>query len=284
MTAASSVGYHVSSMELEEELKPFRGGLVEGLGGYKIARPLPPGLSRKARKADLVRRIREIWYIRGPQGWKAEGDRISFLERLVGRFRGRRPQTDAESRAYWEARGGEGYDAEAFSEEWVSAARKTFSPIVPKLREEGIRSLVEVGCGTARNLTILHEHGGFDLRGLDFSFSQLQKSRGRGFAVGQATAKILPLRDKCVDAVMFAQVLIHVPPPIRPVIREAVRVARRCVVLLENPFGAAGLESQATDNPHCFRHDLTAHMREEAPDATLIELPGDEFPVRIFRL
>lgn len=271
-------------MGLEDELKAYQGGLVEGVGGYKVDRPLPRALSRKARKADLVRRIREVWYIRGPQGWKCEGDRIGLLERLLGRFRGRRPQTDTESRQYWEARGGDGYDAEAFSAQWLDAARKTFGTLVPRLREEGVRTLVEVGCGTGRNLTVLREHGGFELRGLDFSFSQLRKSRSRDFAVGQATAKILPLRDKCVDAVMFAQVLIHVPPPIAPVLQEAVRVARRCVVLLENAHDGLGLESRATDNPHCFRHDLVAHVRKAAPAAHVIDVPGDEFPARICRL
>src|SRR6185503_18998436 len=138
-------------------------------------------------------------------------DPISLMERLFGRLRGRRPQTDAESKRYWEERGGEGYEQEAFSADWLEAGRKTLPPVWEQLRADGVRSILEVGCGPGRILTLLKEMGVPTLMGLDFSFSQLRLSRGRGFAVGQATAKILPVRSKSVDAVLFGQVLIHVP-------------------------------------------------------------------------
>jgi ubiquinone/menaquinone biosynthesis C-methylase UbiE len=147
-----------------------------------------------------------------------------------------------------------------------------------------VESLLEVGCGTGRNLTLLRELGVRRLMGLDFSFSQLGKSKGRGFAVGQATAKILPVRSKSVDAVMFAQVLIHVPPPIAPVMAEAVRVARRFVVLLEQNHDDAGLESAPTANPHCFRHNLVAHLRRLVPHAEIVHLGGEEPGIRLCRI
>jgi SAM-dependent methyltransferase len=263
------------TMSLHDDLKPYRGGFVDGVGGYKVDRPLPRLLSWRARRADEVRRIRQIWYIKGDGDWKLGADSISLMERIFGRFRGQRPQTDAESKRYWEERGGEGYDQEAFSTEWMAAARKTLAPVWEKVKADGVSSILEVGCGPGRNLTVLRDLGASQLLGLDFSFPQLKLSRARGFAVGHATAKVLPVRPKCVDAVLFGQVLIHVPPPIAPAIDEAVRVARRYVVLLEETDDTAGPGSAATDNPHCFRHDLLGHVRRAAPAATVIRLESN---------
>jgi SAM-dependent methyltransferase len=262
-------------MDLIDELRPYRGGFVDGVGGYKIDRPLPRLLSWRARRADQVRRIRQIWYIKGDGEWKLSADRIGLLERLLERFRGGRPQTDAESRRYWEQRGGEGYEQEAFTSDWFEAGRKSLPPVWERLQADGVRSILEVGCGPGRILTILKELGVPTLLGLDFSFPQLKLSRGRGFAVGQATAKVLPLRSKSVDAVLFGQVLIHVPPPIGPAIDEAVRVARRYVVLLEASDETAGLAGVATANPHCFRHDLVGHVRRAAPEVKILSLQSN---------
>ena len=271
-------------MNLEDELKPYRGPLVEGVGGYKLDRALPAGLSRRARREDLLRRIRQVWYIRAEGGWKLPPDRIGFLDRLRGWLRGRRPQTDAESRRYWEERGGEGYEKEAFSAAWLEPARRTLGIVSDFLRREGVGSVLEVGCGPGRNLELLREGGGPAVWGIDFSFSQLRRARSRGFAVAQATAKMLPVRAKSVDAVLFAQVLIHGPPPVAPALEEAVRAARRFVLLLEQTHADAGPESAATETPHCFRHDLVGHMRRLVPRAELLELGGDPPGIRAFRL
>jgi SAM-dependent methyltransferase len=262
-------------MSLVDELMPYRGGFVDGVGGYKVDRPLPRLLSWRARRADHVRRIRQIWYIKGEGGWKLDADSIGLAERLFGRFRAGRPQTDDESRRYWEERGGEGYEQEAFSREWMEAAQKTLRAVWDRLSADQVRSVLEVGCGPGRNLTVLQEFGVPSLLGLDFSFPQLKLSRARGFPVGHATAKVLPVRSKSVDAVLFGQVLIHVPPPIGPAIEEAVRAARRYVVLLEETDEAAGSASAATANPHCFRHDLLGHLRRTAPGAKIVRLERD---------
>src|SRR6185436_721547 len=116
-------------MSLTDELKPYRGGFVDGVGGYKIDGPLPRLLAWRARRADQVGRIRQIWYSKGDGEWKLSADRIGLLERLLGRFRAGRPQTDAESRRYWEQRGGEGYGQEAFTSDWFEAGRKTLPPV-----------------------------------------------------------------------------------------------------------------------------------------------------------
>src|SRR6185436_18689980 len=146
-------------MSLNEELKPYRGGFVDGVGGYKVDRPLPRLLSWRARRADHVRRIRQIWYIKGEGDWKLSADTITLWERLFDRFRGDRPQSDEESKRYWEQRGGEGYDQEAFSKEWMDAARKTLGPVWERLSADGVKTVLEVGCGPGRNLTLLRELG-----------------------------------------------------------------------------------------------------------------------------
>ena len=262
-------------MSISDELKPYRGGYVDGVGGYKVDRPLPRLLSWRARRADHVRRVRQIWYIKGEGEWKLAADRIGLAERLLARFRSGRPQTDDESRRYWEERGGEGYEQEAFSREWMDAARKTLRAVWERLSAEQVRSVLEVGCGPGRNLTVLKELGVPSLLGLDFSFPQLKLARTRGFPAGHATAKVLPVRSKSVDAVLFGQVLIHVPPPIGPAIEEAVRAARRSVGLLEETDETAGPGSAATANPHCFRHDLIGHVLRVAPQAKITRLERD---------
>ena len=259
-------------MDLQEELKAYRGGFVDGVGGYKVDRPLPRLLAWRARRADHVRRIRQIWYIKGEGNWKLAADQITLWERIFDRFRGNRPQTDGESRNYWEQRGGEGYDQEAFSKEWMDAARATLRSVWERLSADGVTSVLEVGCGPGRNLTLLKELGTPRLLGLDFSFPQLERSKGRGFPVGHATCKVLPVRPKSVDAVLFGQVLIHVPPPIGPAIEEAIRVARRYVVLLEETDETAGPQSLATNNSHCFRHDLVGHVKRVASQARITRL------------
>jgi SAM-dependent methyltransferase len=271
-------------MNLEEELRPYRGPLVEGVGGYKVERAIPPALSRRARREDLLRRIRQVWYIRAEGGWKLAADRIGLLDRVRGWLRGSRPQTDAESRDYWEARGGEGYEREAFSAAWLEPARRTLGIVADFLRREGAGSVLEVGCGPGRNLELLREGRGPAVWGIDFSLSQLRRARSRGFGVACATAKRLPVRTGAVDAVLFAQVLIHVPPPVAPALEEAVRVARRFVVLLEQSHDDAGPDSAPTETPHCFRHDLVGHMRRLAPGAELLDLGGDPPGIRAFRL
>ncbi len=269
-------------MTLEDDLKPYRGSFVDGVGGYKVEIPLPAPLSRRARGADLVRRIRQIWYIRGEGGWKMPADRIGLLERLLGRWRGRRPQTDLESRRYWEERGGEGYEQEAFAAAWLEAARQTLKPVHARLVAEKVESVLEVGCGPGRNLTLLREFGIPRLLGLDFSGPQLEKAAGRGFPVGCASAKALPLRAASVDVVMTGQVLLHVPPPIGPAIAELVRAARRFVLLLEFDFPDAPLDSLPTANPHVFHHNYSAQVRRIAPKAERIDVGmGD---VLLYRL
>jgi SAM-dependent methyltransferase len=270
-------------MDFEAVLKPYRGGFVDGVGGYKVEKPLPRLLSWRARRADHVRRIRQIWYIRGESGWKMEADRIGLAEKLFGRFR-TGSQNDAESRRYWEQRGGDGYEQEAFSKEWMEAAERSLRPVHRRLLADGVRSLLEVGCGPGRNLTLLRDYGGLALTGLDFSIPQLLKARQRGFTVGQASAKALPLKSKCVDAVLIAQVLIHVPPPIAPALEEAVRIARRAVVLLEETDDAVGLESAPTATPHCFRHNLVAHLKRIHPGVEIVEFDSPDRGVRLFRL
>ncbi len=269
-------------MTLEDELKPFRGGFVDGVGGYKVEIPLSSSLSRRARGADLVRRIRQIWYIRGEGGWKMPADRVGLFERILGRFRGAKAQSDLESRRYWEERGGEGYEQEAFSADWMEAARKTLRPLHDRFAAENVESILEVGCGPGRNLALLREFGVPKVLGLDFSGPQLEKAAGRGFPVGRASAKALPLRAAAVDVVMTGQVLLHVPPPIAPAVAEILRASRRYVLLLEIDFPEAPPESRPTANPHVFEHNYSGHLRRIAPGAVRVDVGMND--VLLYRL
>jgi SAM-dependent methyltransferase len=262
----------VHRMEIEDKLAPYLGEYVEGVGGYKVARPLPRDLYREARKRDLVRRVAMVWYVRGPQGWKAPADRITIWERIAARLRGRKPMDDRESREYWVRRGGAGYDREAFSSDWYAKARASFERVAEHLDRDAV--ILEIGCGTGRNFEILREMGFRRFRGMDFSRTQAQMCSRRGHAVAVASARQVPAASRSVDVVLFCHILVHVPPPLEPIMREAARVARKWVVLMEPHHPGLGVRSMPDATPHCFRHDIVANFRLVCPEAPLVQPPG----------
>lgn len=106
----------------------------------------------------------------------------------------------------------------------------------------GFRSVLEVGCGTGHFLRPLLGEG---LRpaGLDRSTAMLGALRERTpeLPIVQGDALALPFRNASVDLVLFVTALEFIPDPLAS-LREAVRVARRGVVLLVlNRWSLGGL-------------------------------------------
>ncbi|HTL69952.1 MAG TPA: class I SAM-dependent methyltransferase [Candidatus Eisenbacteria bacterium] len=106
-------------------------------------------------------------------------------------------------------------------------------------RERGLRSFLDVGCGTGRAVERLLKDG-FDARGLDASEALLARAREKGIPAERlilGDAETLPFADGSFDAVCSFGLLHHVPDPGR-VVREMTRVARRAVFLSDsNRFG-----------------------------------------------
>ncbi len=103
------------------------------------------------------------------------------------------------------------------------------------------KSVADVGCGGGFVVGRCFE-AGITAIGVDPSRRRLAQVRDVGFAVAVAPAYPLPLADNAVDWVAMRHVLHHTPEP-QAAILEAVRVARRGILLAE-PWFDARLASQ----------------------------------------
>jgi SAM-dependent methyltransferase len=114
----------------------------------------------------------------------------------------------------------------------------------------GLKSILDVGCGTGRALVYLsRHHGGVQLAGVDPVAELLHRATSSNgvpanlLIRGQGQA--LPFADGSFDAVCEVGTLHHVPDP-AAVIREMTRVARRAVFLSDiNRFGRDGIRKGA---------------------------------------
>lgn len=77
-------------------------------------------------------------------------------------------------------------------------------------QQEGLSSVVEVGCGAGRDGKVL-QSSGLDYNGLDFSSSSVDICRGLGLDAVQGTALALPFGDDQFDAGWSMSTLMHLP-------------------------------------------------------------------------
>ncbi|PTN31680.1 class I SAM-dependent methyltransferase [Desulfonatronum sp. SC1] len=94
------------------------------------------------------------------------------------------------------------------------------------------QKLLEVGCGPGRFLQFFWESG-FDVSGLDASPAMLELARerlGNRAELHLGQAEHLPFRDKEFDVVALLTLLEFCPDP-EPVLQEALRVARKAVLV-----------------------------------------------------
>ncbi len=128
----------------------------------------------------------------------------------------------------------------------------------------GVRTILDLPCGTGRFTGALARHG-YEVVGSDISLEMLQKAASlsqaevadragpsiRGYV--QANAEHLPLRDASLDCVVCIRFMMHVDPATRVrMLSEFARVSRRWVVVdyrhkytfryvLTHTFGKLGL-------------------------------------------
>lgn len=113
--------------------------------------------------------------------------------------------------------------------------------IWPFLGHLGLRSALDVGCGTGRALRWLEQRK-MELYGVDPSVGQLEVCRtkvGR-VTLRQGRGEELPFEDNSVDLVLATGIMHHADNP-QQVIREMFRVARTAVLISDhNNFAFGG--------------------------------------------
>ena len=134
----------------------------------------------------------------------------------------------------------EDYDFHRFSspERQKRNARKWAAIRKALARAEGVRTILDLPCGTGRFTGALAREG-YELIGSDISLEMLQKAAStpdgqhatiRGYV--QANAEHLPLRDASLDCVVCIRFMMHVDPATRVrMLKEFHRVSRRWVVV-----------------------------------------------------
>ena len=110
-----------------------------------------------------------------------------------------------------------------------------------------ISSLLDLGCGTGRSLAYLRDHAPkITLSGVEPVEALRQQCLEKGFTAEQiqdGDACQLDLPDASVDCVSMFGVLHHIPAP-EKAIQEALRVARRMVIISDHNI--YGMGSPAT--------------------------------------
>ncbi len=110
----------------------------------------------------------------------------------------------------------------------------TLDAIADRLRERGVRSILEVGVGTGRIAGPLSERG-FDVTGIDASRAMLGVARAKGLPrLVQGDAYRLPFPDRAFDTAIFVHVL-HLLDLAPAALAEAERVGRFGAVALVHP-------------------------------------------------
>lgn len=110
----------------------------------------------------------------------------------------------------------------------------TVDAMAARLKERGIRSILEVGVGTGRVSAPLVARG-FEMTGVDASRRMLSFARSKGLhRLIRGDAFRLPLPDEAFDTTLFVHVL-HLLDRTSEALAEAKRVSRQGVTALVHP-------------------------------------------------
>ncbi|MCP3919377.1 MAG: class I SAM-dependent methyltransferase [bacterium] len=152
--------------------------------------------------------------------------------------------------------------AEDYARSWGPVLAPLGEMLVAALALEHARVVVDAGAGTGSLLPALGRRAsGALVVGADLSEGMLRvaRSRSRDAPLAVMDAQRLALGDSCVDALVLAFMLFHVPDPVRA-LREAGRTLR--------PGGEVGLATWVEDRlpgAVLFTEELDAHGASEDP-------------------
>lgn len=124
--------------------------------------------------------------------------------------------------------------------------------------QEGLRSIVEVGCGAGRDGRVLRSSG-LDYQGLDLSSSAARVCRDLGLNAVQGSALALPFGDDQFDAGWSMSTLMHMPGEgMGTALRELQRVIRPGGVVEIGVWGG-DQHRHWTDQHGRYFHSRTDH-------------------------
>jgi SAM-dependent methyltransferase len=110
----------------------------------------------------------------------------------------------------------------------------TLDALAERLRDQGVRSLLEIGVGTGRVAGPLVDHG-FEVTGLDASRGMLRRAHAKGLhQLVRGSAYHLPFEPRQFDGALFVHVLHLLDRP-TDAVAEARRVARIGVMAIVRP-------------------------------------------------
>lgn len=111
---------------------------------------------------------------------------------------------------------------------WFRGMREIFRRMASKQLGDGIRDVLDAGCGTGANAEWMARTFGWRVRGLDFSQEGLRLARRRSGVQGLVRGDIraLPLRDACFDLITCLDVFAHLEDEED---RAAMRELARCL-------------------------------------------------------
>jgi pseudaminic acid biosynthesis-associated methylase len=142
------------------------------------------------------------------------------------------------------------------------------------VRDFGIRSVLEIGCGQGANLKplagLLDPH---DVWGVDVNEDALALARlhAPGVNVVASRARRLPFRDDLADLAFTVGVLIHQPETTLPnVMAEIVRCSARLVLWAEYHAEATEEIPYHGKSGALYRRDYGAIYRELFPELTVL--------------
>jgi malonyl-CoA O-methyltransferase len=141
---------------------------------------------------------------------------------------------------------------DAYDNPMVFGASQAVEALAPGVAGKAV---VELGCGTGRNLALFRQHGARELTGCDLSSGMLEQARQRdpGLILLQLDlAQPLPLESGSADLVLFSLALEHVRD-LTPALREAARLLR-----------PGGMIAVIEIHPFLSLGNVSAHFRDGA--------------------
>lgn len=148
----------------------------------------------------------------------------------------------------------------------VSAASEIVAGLAPMARG---RHVLELGCGTGRNLLALSGAGAASVTGCDLSGGMLAAARAKAPELALVSADLgaaLPFGDASADMILFCLVLEHMEA-LAPPLREARRVLRPgghvAIVEIHPDLAAQGVAAHFKDGGEIVHMPTFAHRLED---------------------